>query len=82
MSVEDRIRRIIKKRILKRGEDVEISDTQPLDRLGIESLAFLRMLTEVEKEFSLQIADDFWDQDSWNSISSLADYLRRNGAGD
>ena len=82
MSIEERIRKIIKKKILKRSEPIEISDSQPLDKLGIDSLGFLRLLIEVEKEFSLQIADDFWDQDSWNTISLLSGYLRKNGAGD
>lgn len=78
LSVEDRIKEIIVTKIMSKNKLTEILNDQPLGANGIalDSLEFLKLLTCIEKEFSIQIEDDYWSQEVLNSISKIANYVR------
>lgn len=77
-SIEDRIKEIILTKILSRRTLAGISENQPLgtNGVGLDSLEFLKLLTCIEKEFSIQIEDDYWSQELLNDISKIANYVR------
>jgi len=77
-TIEDRIKEIILTKILSRRTLAGISENQPLgtNGVGLDSLEFLKLLTCIEKEFSIQIEDDYWSQELLNDISKIANYVR------
>jgi acyl carrier protein len=77
LSIENKIKDIIFKTMSKR-KPIEISNEQSLGRdgVGLDSLEFLKLLTNIEKEFSIQIEDDYWSQEILNNISKIANYIR------
>lgn len=79
LSIEDRIKEIILTKIMSKRKLIEISNDQSLDTdgLGLDSLSFLKLLTCIEKEFSIQIEDDYWSQELLNNISKTANYIRK-----
>lgn len=79
LSIENRIKEIIATKIMSKRKSIEISNNQPLgvNGVGLDSLEFLKLLTCIEKEFSIQIEDDYWSQEVLNSISKIANYIRK-----
>ncbi|MEW6609338.1 MAG: acyl carrier protein [bacterium] len=79
LSIEDRIKEIIATKIMNKRKSIEISNDQPLSTngVGLDSLDFLKLLTSIEKEFSIQIEDDYWSQEVLNNISKIANYIRK-----
>jgi len=79
LSIEDRIKEIIGTKIISRRKLAEISNEQSLgtNGIGLDSLEFLKLLTCIEKEFSIQIEDDYWSQEILNNISKIANYIRK-----
>jgi acyl carrier protein len=67
---------ILEKYILKR-ELTNISEDEPLgeDGIGVDSMSFLKYLTELEKEFGIEIEDDFWDYKYIKKIGEIVDYI-------
>lgn len=79
LSIENRIKEIIVTKIISKRKSIEISNGQPLgtNGVGLDSLNFLKLLTCIEKEFSIQIEDDYWSQEVFNNISKIANYIRK-----
>ena len=43
--------------------------------LGIDSLTFLKFLTELEKDFGIRIEDDYWEYKHMNTLSKIVNYV-------
>ena len=43
--------------------------------LGMDSLGFLKFLTELEKEFQIQIDDDYWDMNRLKTVGEVICYI-------
>lgn len=76
-DVELRLKRIM---IEKLGVD-ETADIRPEDSFyhwNLNSLSFIKLIVEVEKEFGLEIEDDSISLDKLGTLNSLAEYIQRN----
>lgn len=76
-DVELRLKRIM---IEKLGVD-ETADIRSEDSFyywNLNSLSFIKLIVEVEKEFGLEIDEDSISLDKLGTLKSLAEYIRRN----
>jgi acyl carrier protein len=75
-EVKQRAIDILKNDVLKR-EITDISDVEPLGEggLGVDSMSFLKYLTELEKEFGIEIEDNYWDYKYMKTIGEIVDYI-------
>jgi acyl carrier protein len=57
----------------------EIGDNQPLfeGRLGVDSIAALEILAEIEKRFGIDLPDDAIDLAMFESVASMAETVVR-----
>ncbi len=72
--VVENILYILNQKIPEAG-DIAITKDTAGDLLQVGSLVFLQLLTEVEKEYQIQIEDDYWEYDKMNSVDAIADYV-------
>lgn len=52
------------------------------EELQVNSLVFLQLLTDVEKRFSIQIEDDYWEYNKLSSIEKIAQYVMEHNTMD
>lgn len=78
-DVELRLKRIM---IEKLGVD-DTADIRSEDSFyywNLNSLSFLKLIVEVEKEFGLEIDEDSISLDKLGTLKSLAEYIQRNSS--
>jgi len=66
---------------LKLDDDAELADDMPLigGEYDLDSLDILLVITNVEKDFGVQIRDGTIDRTAFATIRSLADYVELLG---
>lgn len=77
MSREGVIHRIINilRNNLAEADEIVINEVMISEALQVNSLVFLQLLTEIEKEFQIHIDDDYWEYEKLSSIDKIADYV-------
>ncbi len=80
-DVEDiraRIKRLIVERLFIEGlEPAEIRDDAALGvELGLDSVDVLELMLGLEQEFGLKIADNGFEREAFESVGSLAEFVR------
>ena len=69
--------------ILKEKFDVDcnsgirLEDT--LSSLNINSISFIRLVVEIEKEFNMEFQDDIIDVNNFRTIKSLVNFIEEMG---
>ncbi len=43
--------------------------------VGLDSLNFLKLLSEIEKELDISIGDDYWDYNKMNTVNKISIYI-------
>lgn len=71
-TMESRLWVLMSERLGLEQNQIKMTDSFA-DDLGVDSLDVLEMLTEVEKEFSIKIADE--DAEKLTTVKALVDYL-------
>jgi len=61
---------------ITRQEEIHI-DT-PLEDIGVDSINFIRMLVEIEREFQVIIGDEYLQFGAFSSIRAIIDYLEEH----
>lgn len=56
----------------------EISGTDTLDSLGVDSLTRIELAVRVEEQFGVQIDEELWN--SWATLSDAAAHLDQNSS--
>lgn len=75
-QIKNRVVTIIEENILRRpisNKDEEIVLGE--EGFGIDSLNFLKLLTELEKELQIKIEDDYWDYNKLHTLEDVVEYL-------
>jgi acyl carrier protein len=65
------LEKIILRKIPNISEEINLGD----DGFGIDSMSFLKFLTEVEMEFSIEIEDDYWNYRNMNNLYKIINYV-------
>jgi acyl carrier protein len=74
MHIEERIIKIISKHYSKKSIN---SETKFLEDLGVDSLSFIELIVEVEKEFGITIIPD--DIEDIQTVGEMAQYINKKG---
>lgn len=76
LAIKDKAVAILRKSALS-GSDREISLDAPLGEqgLGLDSLAFLRFITELENQFDVEIPEDVWIDRGQLTLTKLIDII-------
>ena len=78
-DVEHRLKKILKEK-LGVDENVDIRPEDSFYHLNINSLSFIKLIVEVEKEFGLKIKVDSIDMDRLGTLKSLAEFIQGKSA--
>ncbi|HWT73260.1 MAG TPA: phosphopantetheine-binding protein [Mobilitalea sp.] len=72
-QIKTMIKEILCKKVL-RISIPEISDDCLLGEggLGLDSLNFLKLLAEIEKELNISIEDEYWDYNKMNTVNKIS----------
>ncbi len=76
-DVEYRLKRILKEK-LGVDENADIRSEDSFHYWNLNSLSFIRLIVEVEKEFGLEIEEDSINMDKLGTLRSLAEYIQNN----
>ena len=81
-STIDRITTIMR-RDLKLGNEVAISPNTPLlgGDFDLDSLDVLLLVTSIEKEFGIKVADGAIGREAFKDVATLAGFVERAGEG-
>lgn len=80
---EDRLKRMIVDRLFLPMAPEEIEDDKSLiDDYGVDSVSLLELVVGLEEEFGIQVGDEEFDVAHFESVSALADFLRKKGLQD
>jgi acyl carrier protein len=78
-SIEDRLRNILIQDLFVELEKNRILPTASLrQELGIDSLGFVELKDQVEKQFNIVISEDEFTPENFSTISSLASLIKRH----
>jgi len=78
-SIEYRIKRMIVERLDLKIEPEDIEDEEMLfgGGLGLDSVATLEIVVGLEEEFGIEVLDEELRVELFDSVRSLADYVRK-----
>lgn len=75
-DMEQRIVGVLEQKVLFRTlQNVDMDEALGEGGIGIDSLNFLKFLTELEKEMDIRIEDDYWDYEYMNTLNKITDYI-------
>lgn len=74
-SLQDRLTQIVRPNLKFLGEDASLEPDAPLADLGLDSLASIDLLLDLEEQLEVEIPDDILDENTFSSISHLASTL-------
>lgn len=77
MSIEERIRTLIDDDMMTESDATSISDDDSLRaEHGLDSLGFIELKVKCEDKFGIQISDDDFTPERFQSISTIAALVR------
>ena len=80
-DVKERLRQFIVSNYLPGESVANLKDDTPLQTSGVlDSLATLGLVTFVEKEFGIAVADEDLDLDNFRSINAISGLIARKKA--
>lgn len=65
------VRDFTSENINKINVEIQLGD----NGLGIDSLGFLNLLTKLEREFGINIADEYWNSNRLNTVGDIVNYF-------
>ena len=71
-SLEDRIAQIVRPNLKFLTDDAELAPDASLGDLGLDSLASIDLLLDLEAQLNVEIPDESLDENTFSSITSLA----------
>ncbi|WP_394836492.1 phosphopantetheine-binding protein [Pendulispora rubella] len=72
------VREFIQGNVLAQKQSVTLSDDDDIFRLGfVNSMMALKLVTFIEKEFDIKVADDELDISTFSTISQIRQFLQR-----
>ena len=78
-QIKNKIVTIIEENILRRPISNKSEETVlGYEGLGIDSLNFLKLLAELEKELQIKIEDEYWDYNKLHTLEDVIEYLDSN----
>ncbi len=75
-TIRDKLIHILENKVLQYPVP-SLAEDEPLgeEGLGLDSLSFLKMLSEIEAGFGVSIDDEHWDYKMLNTVKKMVEYL-------
>jgi len=77
MDVESRLLKILREK-LEVSEAVDIKPEYSLQTLDINSVSFVKLVVEIEKEFGFEFQDDSIDMSKLSTVKNLIEFIEEN----
>ena len=78
--IEDRLKRMIVDRLFLQVSPEEIADDKSLvEDYGVDSVSLLELVVGLEEEFGIEVGDEEFDVEHFESVSALAGFLKQKG---
>ncbi len=77
MDVESRLLKILREK-LEVSEAVDIKPEYSLQTLDINSVSFVKLVVEIEKEFGFEFQDDSIDMNKLSTVKNLIEFIEEN----
>ncbi len=81
-QIEDALKQMLVDRMILKAKPGEIEEQKSLvDDYGVDSVCLLEMVVGIEQAFGIVVEDDDFSLETFRSVSSIADYVRRKQEG-
>ena len=77
MKIKNQIINILCRYLENVTEDEIQNNENNLLRLGINSIVFIKLVVEIEKEFDIEFDDEMLDYTQFNSLGMLCAYVEK-----
>jgi acyl carrier protein len=75
--IEDRLKKMIVERLFMKIAPQDIDERKSLiNDYGVDSVSLLELVVGLEEEFDLKVGDDEFSVDHFETVSSLAEFVR------
>jgi acyl carrier protein len=76
-AAAERLEQLVRPRLrfLKAADSLNADDN--LGELGLDSMASVELLVEIEDQFDVQIPDEFLEENTFQSLNTLSELLAR-----
>lgn len=71
----------IEQQMADQGDEMSVRPDDDLVLIGYDSVAYVRLLAHLKREFGLTVPDADVTVENFGSVAVIADYLERRGAG-
>jgi acyl carrier protein len=78
MSIEDRVKQVIIRKLSLEVDPDEIGDDDQLfgGGMGLNSMATIEIIVGLEEEFEIEVPDEDLRVELFDSVKTMADYVR------
>ncbi len=76
-QIRDNLVRLLKAQIEDISVNETIEDEEPLENYGINSVAILKILVNIEKVFPISIDDDDFDERNFVTLNAMIEFVER-----
>ena len=74
-TTEMRLRRVLSENIRTKAQAMEISLNDPITNTGIDSVAFVKLLVNIEMEFGIEFDDQYLDFRNLPTLAKILSYI-------
>jgi acyl carrier protein len=82
MAVEAELTAYIEHQLRDQGDEVEVRPDDDLVMLGLDSIAFVRLLAFIDDRYGLRVPDVDVTIDRFGTVAAMTAYLRASGVAD
>ncbi len=80
MRIGQALAAYLEEQFRNQGDDVALSPDDDLVELGLDSIAYVRLVSHIKKTYGIQVPDSDLTLDQFGTLGSITDYLTRRGA--
>ena len=77
--IESMLKEYLEQQLRDQGDDVDLLPDDDLVLMGVDSIAYVRLLADIERRFGYRVPDSDVTVENFGSIESIAGYLRSAG---
>jgi len=75
-EIEIKLRKILKNTIDSKFDLSKISNKKNLKKVGMNSISFIKFITEIENEFNFEFEDDDLIFDKFDNLKKFVTYIK------
>lgn len=76
-QIKEKVYQLLEKEKILLDHDIQngISDNDDLEIYGMDSFAFVKLLVVIEREFNIEIPNEFMIFERWNTLQNILENL-------